>query len=64
VIVIGGIENRFTVTGWASLMVSIFFLSGVLLIVMGILGVYIGKIFNEMKHRPLYIVSEFLNKNN
>lgn len=44
--------------GWTSVMVSLFFLSGVLLIGMGILGIYIGRIFNQVKGRPLYVVKD------
>jgi dolichol-phosphate mannosyltransferase len=39
-------------------MVSLYFLSGIMLLGMGVLGVYIGRIFNQVKGRPLYIVSE------
>ncbi|MEQ7050303.1 glycosyltransferase family 2 protein [Paenibacillaceae sp. P-4] len=42
--------------GWTSLMVSIWFLSGLLMFSMGIVGLYISKIFNETKDRPLTIV--------
>jgi glycosyltransferase involved in cell wall biosynthesis len=51
----------FSVTGWTSLIFSIFFFSGVLLIVLGIIGLYIGRIFEEVKKRPLYIVEKNLN---
>lgn len=51
---LGGIQ----VTGWASLMVSIYFLSGVILAFMGILGLYLGRVFEEVKGRPLYVVRE------
>jgi dolichol-phosphate mannosyltransferase len=44
------------VAGWTSVMVSIYFVAGLLLINMGVLGLYIGKLFDETKHRPLYIV--------
>ena len=37
-------------------MASIYFLSGIILIAIGVLGIYIGYIFNEVKERPLYIV--------
>jgi dolichol-phosphate mannosyltransferase len=50
--------SDFSVQGWASLMVAIFFTAGVILTVLGIIGVYIGKIFIELKQRPLYVVSE------
>ena len=47
-----------TVTGWTSVIASILFLSGIQLIVLGILGEYLGKLFLEQKRRPVYIVSE------
>jgi dolichol-phosphate mannosyltransferase len=46
------------VAGWTSVMVSIYFIAGLLFANMGLLGLYIGKIFNETKDRPLYIVQE------
>jgi dolichol-phosphate mannosyltransferase len=44
------------VTGWTSMMVSLYFLGGVLLFGMGVLGIYISRIFDQVKGRPLYIV--------
>ena len=46
------------VAGWTTLVVSIWFLGGVVLATLGVLGLYVGKIFNEVKGRPLYIVTE------
>lgn len=46
------------VQGWTSVMVSIFFLSGLMFFNFGIIGLYIGKIFNETKNRPLYLIKE------
>lgn len=48
----------FTGEGWLSLMASIWFLTGILLIVLGMVGLYIGKIFAEVKNRPIYIIAE------
>jgi glycosyltransferase involved in cell wall biosynthesis len=45
-------------TGWTSVIVSLYFLSGILLFGMGILGIYIGRIFNQVKERPLYVVKD------
>jgi dolichol-phosphate mannosyltransferase len=53
----------YTLPGYASIMVSILFLGGVQLITIGILGEYIGRIYNEAKARPLYIIEETLNFN-
>ncbi|MFA5196349.1 MAG: glycosyltransferase family 2 protein [Bacteroidales bacterium] len=45
-------------TGWTSVIVSLFFLSGVILLGMGILGIYIGRVFDQVKGRPLYVIKE------
>ncbi|GIV38423.1 MAG: glucosyl transferase [Thermonema sp.] len=50
-----------TVLGYASLIISIWFLAGVLLMCMGLLGLYIGKIFEGIQGRPLYVISETVN---
>lgn len=44
-----------TITGWSSIMFSIHLLGGVLMLSLGIIGEYIGKIYNEVKRRPLFI---------
>jgi dolichol-phosphate mannosyltransferase len=51
------------VEGWTALMIAVLFLGGVQLISVGILGEYIGRIYNEVKNRPLYVVQEYLGFN-
>jgi dolichol-phosphate mannosyltransferase len=48
------------VEGWTSLMVSLYLLSGLVLLNLGIVGLYVGRIFIETKGRPLYIIEERL----
>lgn len=48
------------VPGYPSLIVIILFLGGVQLVAIGILGEYLGRIFNETKRRPLYFINEYL----
>ena len=54
--------------GWTSIMVSIFFIGGLIFANLGLIGMYIGKIYDEIKNRPLYVVretkGEFKNKLN
>lgn len=48
--------------GWASLILSVWFLGGVQLVCIGLVGQYVGKIFEETKNRPRYNVETYLNK--
>ena len=50
--------EHYAVLGWTSLMVSVFFMGGIVLTIQGIMGIYIGKIFSELKGRPLYVIGE------
>lgn len=54
------LPNR-TLPGWTSTLIAIVFFGGVQLFTIGIIGEYIGRIFEESKNRPLYIVSEMIN---
>lgn len=49
------------VSGWVTLFVSMWFIAGIMIMIMGIIAVYIGNIFDEVKHRPSYIIDEKLN---
>ena len=49
-----------TLSGWPSIMFSIWFLGSLILMSIGIVGEYIGKIFVEVKHRPKYFIKESL----
>ncbi len=52
--------NHETVPGWTSLMLSLWFIGGIILLAIGVVGQYIGKIYIEIKNRPLYNVETFL----
>ena len=50
------------VPGWATITASVLFLGGIQLVGIGILGEYIGRIFEEVKQRPLYLIGRHLKK--
>lgn len=50
-----------TVIGWTSLLASIWMIGGIQLLSLGIIGEYIGKIYNETKRRPRFIIDRYLN---
>ncbi len=52
----------YTVPGWTSLMVVVCLIGSAILISIGVLGEYVGRIFEESKGRPLYIVAESVNR--
>lgn len=49
------------VQGWTSLIVSLFFIGGIIIAILGVIGIYLGKTFDETKRRPLYIVRRMTN---
>ncbi len=51
-----------TVAGWTSMLGSIWLIGGIQLLSLGIIGEYIGKIYNETKHRPRFIIDRYLNR--
>lgn len=51
----------FSELGWSSTMCSIWLIGGLQLFCLGIIGEYVGKIYAEVKHRPRFIIADFLN---
>ena len=51
----------YTVEGWATIMVAMLFMGSVQLICLGILGEYLGRVFNEVKPRPMYVIDEVIS---
>ncbi len=61
VVIYKGLFTNSTVTGWASTLAVSLFFNGIVLIILGIMGEYIGRIFDEVKGRPLYIIRDTKN---
>ena len=59
--VLAHLFHWYTVTGWTSLIVTICVIGGTLLISIGVLGEYVGKLYEQSKDRPLYLVAKTLN---
>ena len=51
-----------TVSGWLTLFVSLWLIAGIMIMIMGIIAVYLGSVFEQTKNRPISIVSYILNK--
>lgn len=60
VYVLVSLLNGSAVHGWSSLMLSIWLVGGFILLALGLVGLYVGKVFVETKHRPRYHVNEVL----
>lgn len=56
-IIYRALANEVPIQGWSSLIVSLYFLGGIIISILGILGVYLGKTYDETKQRPLYIIN-------
>ena len=54
-------SNTITEIGYTSIILSIWFLSGVIVMILGIVGIYVGKTFEKVKERPLFIIKESIN---
>ena len=61
-ILLGALVNRNLVPGWASTVLPIYFLGGIQLIGIGIIGEYVGKIYLEAKHRPRYFIDQICRR--
>ncbi len=53
-------EGKIKVSGYSSIIISIWFLSGIIITVVGIVGIYVGKVFEQTKNRPPYIIDEIV----
>jgi polyisoprenyl-phosphate glycosyltransferase len=57
------LKGEIAVLGYTSIMISVWLLGGVIIFILGVIGLYISRIFSGIKNRPLYIVDEKLNCN-
>ncbi len=64
IVIIGLVINYFVgnvSTGWTSIIAVLFLIGGIIITVIGIVGIYVGNIFMQVKNRPLYVVRQILN---
>jgi len=61
-IVINVLLNGATVAGWSSMMASLWLIFGILMSIVGVVGLYVGRTFDETKSRPVYIIDKQTNK--
>jgi dolichol-phosphate mannosyltransferase len=57
----GSVNWGYSVSGWASIIIAISLSTGIILIILGILGIYIGQIFKQVKQRPLFVIEDIKN---
>lgn len=56
-----GVTYGTAIAGWSSVIVSVYFLGGIVISILGVLGLYLGRVFDEVKKRPLYVVRDRVN---
>jgi len=61
---IRAVTGQISVLGYSSMIISIWFLSGIIITLLGMTGLYIGRIFDQVKNRPSFIISETVNMDN
>lgn len=59
--VIVALANGTAQPGWSQLMLSVWFVGGVIMVSLGLVGIYIGRTYSEVKQRPQYIISDVLD---
>ena len=55
------LPGHITVIGFTSMILSMWFLAGIIMMILGMVGIYIGKVFEKVKERPTFIVAESKN---
>jgi dolichol-phosphate mannosyltransferase len=55
------LSGKITVSGFTSLIISVWFIGGMLMLQIGVIGVYLGRVFNQTKNRPVFVVEETIN---
>lgn len=55
------LKGEIEIIGYTSLIISIWFLSGIIIFILGVIGIYLGKTFDKVKERPLFIVKNSIN---
>lgn len=54
-------SGKIKVPGYTSLIISIWFLGGIIIMILGVIGIYLGKTFEAVKNRPIYIIDKIVN---
>jgi dolichol-phosphate mannosyltransferase len=63
-IVVNALSSDISVVGWSSIMASMWLISGILISIIGVVGLYVGKTFDEAKSRPHYVIDKQTNCSN